>query len=96
MDHGEVPLEAAARELREGTGVWVPTHTLTMLGVWDAPGQDPRGRYSTTAYVVQVPADTAATAGDDAAEVRWLPIADATGLAFDHDEIVGAALGSGP
>lgn len=92
VEPGEMALDTAVRELAEETGVRVPTHSLTKLGRWTAPGRDPRGRFKTTAYTVTVPADTRATAGDDAAEVHWLPLTDATGLAFDHDEIVRAAL----
>lgn len=89
---GEASIDTAVRELAEETGIQVPTQALTRLGLWDAPGRDPRGPYSTTAYVCHVPADTTATAADDAADVRWLPLSDAHGLAFDHDEIVKAAI----
>ncbi|QDN84441.1 NUDIX hydrolase (plasmid) [Streptomyces sp. RLB3-6] len=91
LDSGEASVDAAVRELEEETGVRVTAQALTRLGLWNAPGRDPRGPYSTTAYVCHVPAGTTATAADDAAAVRWLPLADAHGLAFDHDEIVQAA-----
>ena len=92
LDAGEASIDAAARELEEETGVRVTTEALSRVGLWNAPGRDPRGPYSTTAYVCHVPADTTATAADDAAEIRWLPLGDAHGLAFDHDEIVQAAI----
>jgi 8-oxo-dGTP diphosphatase len=92
LEVGEASIAAAARELQEETGVRVPTEALTRVGLWNAPGRDPRGPYSTTAYVCHVPADTTATAADDAADIRWLPLGDAHGLAFDHDEIVQAAI----
>lgn len=93
VDEGEeqAPERAAARELAEETGVRVDPSDLIFLGRWDAPGRDPRGRYVTFAYLARVPADTVATAGDDARAARWVPL-DAPGdLAFDHGEIVAHA-----
>ncbi|MCX4998623.1 NUDIX hydrolase [Streptomyces longwoodensis] len=91
VDPGETSRTAAARELLEETGIDVDPYDLALFGVYDAPGRDPRGRYVTAAYLVTVPADTAAHAGDDAAAVRWVPLDDARGLAFDHTDIVTTA-----
>lgn len=92
VDPGETSLAAAVRELWEETGVRVAPATLTLVGLYDAPGRDPRGRYVTAAYVVDVPEDTKAVAGDDAAAVRWVPLADLPGaLAFDHGQILADA-----
>ncbi|GLW68447.1 hypothetical protein Kpho02_07460 [Kitasatospora phosalacinea] len=56
----------------------------------------PRGTYSSTAYVVTVASHTQAVAADDAARVRWVPVADlirdTNGLAFDHAQIIADAL----
>ncbi|MEV7121826.1 NUDIX hydrolase [Kitasatospora griseola] len=96
VDDGESPLAAAVRELEEETGVKVPASWLREVGVYDAPGRDPRGAYSTTAYVVTVAAGTQVRAGDDAARARWVPIVDllrdSEGLAFDHAQILMDAL----
>ncbi|MGW7597238.1 NUDIX domain-containing protein [Streptomyces antimycoticus] len=92
VDPGEDPDVAAARELLEETGVEVSVDDLIFVGRFDRPDRDPRGRYISDAYVVTVGADVTARAGDDAAAVQWVPL-DAIGdLAFDHNEIVHAAL----
>lgn len=90
VDPGETSRSAAARELREETGVHADAEALELLGVWDAPERDPRGRYVTAVYLVHVPADTQAHAGDDAAGAFWVPLHDRQlrDLAFDHSDIV--------
>ncbi|MCX4554555.1 NUDIX hydrolase [Streptomyces sp. NBC_01500] len=91
VDRGETSRFAAARELEEETGIRVAAEDLDRLDVYDRPDRDPRGRYVSVAYVVRVPADTVAQAGDDAAAVLWVPLAAPGDLAFDHDEIVADA-----
>ena len=65
---------------------------LRLIGIYSAPGRDPRGRTVTAAYRIDVADDARATAGDDAAEVRWWPTDALPPLAFDHAEITAAAL----
>ncbi|MGY5634183.1 NUDIX domain-containing protein [Streptomyces sp. UC1A3] len=91
VDPGETPRDAAVRELLEETGVQVHADDLTLVGVYDDPGRDPRGRYVTVAYAVAVPAGTDAVAGTDAAAVRWLPAGAPGDLAFDHARILSDA-----
>ncbi|MEU3060200.1 NUDIX hydrolase [Streptomyces subrutilus] len=91
VDAGETSLAAAARELLEETGVRVEADALTLVGVYDGVGRDPRGRYVSVAYAVTVPTDTTALAGDDAVAVRWVPLAAPGELAFDHARIVADA-----
>ncbi|MGP3977238.1 NUDIX domain-containing protein [Streptomyces sp. 8N114] len=88
VDEGETSREAAVRELAEETGVQVAAGDLRQLGAFDRPGRDPRGRYVTVAYFAHVPADTRATAGDDARAARWWPLDSLPELAFDHADIL--------
>lgn len=94
------PLERTAlRELMEETGV--AGAELTLVGVYSAPGRDPRGWTVSAAYAAVIPAETGAAAGDDAAELRWFPLRPASDgvlrpegiprLAFDHDDILADA-----
>ncbi|MEU5445814.1 NUDIX hydrolase [Streptomyces griseofuscus] len=92
VDPGETSLAAAVRELREETGIEVAAAELRQLGVWDAPGRDPRGRYVTVAYLAIVPAGTRPTAGSDARRAVWWPLDALPTMAFDHADILTAAV----
>ncbi|THA65403.1 NUDIX hydrolase [Streptomyces sp. A0642] len=93
LEPGEDSRVGAARELAEETRVRVSAADLTPIGTFDAPGRDPRGRFSTDAYLARVPADTVAVADDDAANVYWMDLNAAleVELAFDHADILRAA-----
>ncbi|WEH43969.1 NUDIX hydrolase [Streptomyces sp. AM 2-1-1] len=90
VDVGEASLQAAVRELKEETGITVPADAFVQVGVFDAPGRDPRGRYVTVAYTATLPELTAPTALDDAADARWWPLNALPPLAFDHATILAA------
>lgn len=89
---GESPEAAARRELEEETGIR-DVH-LEQLRAFGDPGRDPRGHTVTVAFVSVVEADAPfrREAGSDAAQARWWPISDLPPLAFDHEEILTAAL----
>ncbi|MFF4933558.1 NUDIX domain-containing protein [Streptomyces griseofuscus] len=92
VDPGETSRAAAARELAEEAGVYAIEAELEQIGVWDAPDRDPRGRYVTVAYRLAVLPSTPIEAGDDAATVEWWPLSDLPPLAFDHADILAAAI----
>lgn len=81
----------ARREVQEETGLVVPG-AIDPLGFFAKVGRDPRGRTVTLAFATILPAGTHPIQGaDDAAEAAWVPLDRATGLAFDHDEVLAAA-----
>ena len=84
--------EAAARELREETGLGLKRAPyVAQLGAYGDPGRDPRGDVVTVAYLVAAAADPKLHAGGDAAAAGWLPvfrIEQGYDLAFDHTRIV--------
>jgi 8-oxo-dGTP diphosphatase len=82
--------EAAIRELREETGVEVGA--AEQLRAFSRPGRDPRGWVVSVAHLAMVRPDVAPAAGDDASDARFLPVSQATELAFDHGEMLAEAL----
>jgi len=64
--------ETAARELREETGLTdIP---LEPVGLFSAPGRDPRTWVMSEAYVAKLGDGIEATAGDDAADAAWFAV----------------------
>ncbi|MEV6525805.1 NUDIX domain-containing protein [Longispora sp. NPDC051575] len=83
---------AAERELHEETGLNGHDFHLQQLGAYGEPDRDPRGRIFTVAYLAIVPDLPAPLAGTDASDASWVPVTQAHGLAFDHDQILADAL----
>jgi 8-oxo-dGTP diphosphatase len=82
--------EAAFRELSEETAV-ERVH-LEQLATFGDPGRDPRMRVISVAYLAFSPSMPDPRPGGDVSATRWVPVKDATGLAFDHDAILAAGL----
>ncbi|MFD6876958.1 MULTISPECIES: NUDIX domain-containing protein [unclassified Streptomyces] len=92
VDKGETSLHAAVRELEEEAGITIPASDMRQVGAFDAVGRDARGRYVSVAYTATLPAPVEPAAGEDATAARWWPLAELPNLAFDHAEIVAAAM----
>ncbi|THV29639.1 NUDIX domain-containing protein [Glycomyces paridis] len=91
--HDENSREAAVRELAEETGVHVRIDHTHRVGVYDAPGRDPRGPVVATVYAVSVPQRPVIHHGDDAARAVWVDVETALegSLAFDHHDALNDA-----
>ena len=77
---------AAVRELAEETGV-SGLH-MEQLGTYGEPRRDPRMRVVSVAYLALAPDLPVPVAGTDAAAASWVPVAEVSGLAFDHARIL--------
>ncbi|MBW5486656.1 NUDIX hydrolase [Streptomyces bambusae] len=87
---------AARRELAEETGLAdevVAALHLEQLRTYSEPDRDPRMRIVSVAFTALVPdlPEPAPDGGGDAAHARWVPVADAGELAFDHAAILADA-----
>src|SRR5229473_7334394 len=83
--------EAARRELIEETGL--KNVFLEQLYTFGAVDRDPRERVVSVAYYALVKlSDHRAKAATDAANAEWFTISRVPKLAFDHAEILAAAL----
>lgn len=96
VDSDEDLGDAARRELMEETAVSMPDTELVQLGAYGKPDRDPRMRTVSVAYLLRVPAPAAPTAGDDASDADWHPVAGVLAhperLAFDHAQILCDAM----
>lgn len=81
----------ARRELEEETGV--SGFYLEQLYTFGEINRDPRGRVISVAYFALVRGDLLKLAsGSDAARAEWLPMHSLPPLAFDHNQILAAAM----
>jgi 8-oxo-dGTP diphosphatase len=82
----ETPQQAAIRKLQEKTGL---AHIyLEQLATFADPDRDPRGWIPTVAHLALVPPETEPT--DPSAS--WIPATDPPALAYDHAQILAAAI----
>ncbi len=86
VESGEQVREAAVREAREETGLEVDLTGL--VGVYDAPGRDPRGPVISIVYTAEIVGGTL-EADTDAASAHRVPIDELPGeMGFDHREML--------
>nr|WP_221374646.1 NUDIX domain-containing protein [Actinoplanes polyasparticus] len=92
LREGEDLVGAAVRELHEETGLDGRGLHLEQVEAYGDPDRDPRGRIVSVAYLAMMPNLPLPTAGSDASTAGWTPVAQAAGLAFDHDHILADAV----
>jgi len=87
MDMDETPLQGAARELREETGLLdLPLKPLFTCG---EPGRDPRGRTITFVFGCLIRDSAQSPIGqDDAAAAEWFSLKALPEMAFDHNQVI--------
>ena len=91
LDLGESPEQAAARELKEETGL--SGISLTQFHTFGSPDRDPREHVIAIAHYAVIERDNhKPIAADDAADVQWFPLTSLPELAFDHAQIIDTAL----
>jgi 8-oxo-dGTP diphosphatase len=90
VEAGERVAAAAARELAEETGI--EAGELTLLGVYDTPGRDPRGPTVSVVQLMRAASELEAHGADDAADARWFALDALPPLAFDHAQVIADAL----
>lgn len=75
VEHREYLEAAVAREVREETGLEVQVGGL--VGIFEVLGED---HFVILDYAATAPADDPPSPGDDAAEVRWVPLDEVPSL----------------
>ena len=91
MNIDESAEEAATRELKEETGIDVKE--VTQVGAYSKVDRDPRERVITIAFYTVIDNPVKAVGQDDAKQAEWFTLDNLPTLAFDHSEILSAAIG---
>ncbi|WP_455095197.1 NUDIX domain-containing protein [Prevotella koreensis] len=91
MNIDESAEEAAIRELKEETEIDVKE--VTQVGAYSKVDRDPRERVITIAFYTVIDNPVKAVGQDDAKQAEWFTLDNLPTLAFDHSEILSAAIG---
>ncbi|MEV3935601.1 NUDIX domain-containing protein [Glycomyces sp. NPDC049804] len=93
---GEDLYDAALRELQEEADLDGAQLHIEQLGIYGAPGRDPRGRVVSVAYLAIAPGIPEPVAGTDASGAAWISVEQVLSgqvrLAFDHLQILTDAV----
>jgi len=90
VDMDETLEQSVARELDEETGL--KGIELRQLKAFSSVERDPRGRTISIIFWGEIRGKVTAFAGDDAARAKWFKLTALPELAFDHQEVVEAAI----
>ena len=89
VNEGETVEDAMKREAMEETSLEV--HPIEILGVYSDPTRDPR-KHIVTIVFIGIIVGGSVRAGDDAASIEWIKLADfkrqQQQIAFDHAQIL--------
>jgi 8-oxo-dGTP diphosphatase len=83
--------EAATREVREETGIDIGNRGR-QVQAFSTVDRDPRGRVISVAFLAEFVDKPTGRAADDAKDLKWFELGSLPPLAFDHPEIIAAAL----
>jgi 8-oxo-dGTP diphosphatase len=91
VEYGETVEQAAVREAREETGIYVDIKNL--VGVYSHPDRDPRGHTVSICFLAK-PAGGTVTPSTDAVDAAYFTLntINSLELAFDHKKILKDAL----
>lgn len=84
IERDETFVDAALREAGEEAGVQITLREI--IGVYDDPKRDPRGRVISVAFSTYTPYRK--LVGSHEGEVEWFSLSELPQLAFDHRKII--------
>ena len=89
VDMDETAERAAARELKEETGL--ESITMQQLHTFSTVDRDPRDRVVSVAFWGMT-SERTLNPGSDARQAQWFKVSELPSLAFDHEKIIKMAL----
>lgn len=90
LDENETLKQAAARELKEETGLEIEPEALFNFGIYDAVDRDSRGRVISMPFSTNFIPLRDVKGADDAVDAQWFKLTEAVNLplAFDHKQML--------